>query len=405
MNKIDFYQNESKLKTIQQLDKSGNKETLYIALREYVSNFGIENFRKNVPMLWQLAELSRTYGQEGESRILFKLAIRHHQQGVDISNLLKVYDSIETDKKEYYVPLDFYYQLVDYRKEIDTLRPPHAVLLNMGMEVNSTEEDYGPSIGLNDDVLLFTSKRNQHFHGMERVFDEDLFYTRYEYGAWSKAEEFRNINSTFNEGSACLSLDGKQLFFSRCMTPESIGHCDIYQSTLQADSTWSVPVNLGANVNSPVWDSHPSLTHSGDTLFFASSRAGGFGMSDIYFSVKDKEGNWQKAMNAGPVINTVQSEVSPFFHHTYDVLYFSSDGHPLNFGKFDIYKSYYTPDGWSEPLNIGPLVNGPGSEYYFTIEGQSKNLYYSRSEQEDLKNMDLFSFPVPMGAKPDAVTL
>jgi OmpA family len=59
---------------------------------------------------------------------------------------------------------------------------------------------------------------------------------------------------------------------------------------------------------------------------------------------------------------------------------------------------------WQEPRNIGPLVNGKGSEYYFTIDGKSKDLYYARSEETDLKNLDLFSFPLPMEAHPLAVT-
>jgi outer membrane protein OmpA-like peptidoglycan-associated protein len=106
-------------------------------------------------------------------------------------------------------------------------------------------------------------------------------------------------------------------------------------------------------------------------------------------------------MNAGPVINTRGNEVSPFFHHRYNVLYFSSNGHPLNFGDFDIYKSYKENNNqWGEPKNIGPLVNGPGSEYYFTIDSESSQLYYARSEQDDLENLDLHSFPVPMEAQP-----
>jgi outer membrane protein OmpA-like peptidoglycan-associated protein len=127
-------------------------------------------------------------------------------------------------------------------------------------------------------------------------------------------------------------------------------------------------------------------------------------LSDIYYSVKDKKGNWIRALNAGPIVNTVQSEVSPFFHHTYNVLYFSSNGHPLNFGEFDIYKSNRVQNGWTEPKNTGPLVNGVGSEYYFTIDSKSKNLYYARSVEDDLKNLDLHSFPVPMEAQPLAIT-
>jgi outer membrane protein OmpA-like peptidoglycan-associated protein len=109
-------------------------------------------------------------------------------------------------------------------------------------------------------------------------------------------------------------------------------------------------------------------------------------------------------MNAGPIINTVNSEVSPFFHHSFNVLYFSSNGHPLNFGEFDIYKSNWSKTGWGEPKNTGPLVNGGGSEYYFTIDSKSENLYYARSTPEDLKNLDLHSFPVPMEAQPNAIT-
>ena len=294
---------------------------------------------------------------------------------------------------------------MDLRKEIDTLRPPQSVLINMGDDINSLKEDYGPTIGNVDDILLFTSKRNVHYVAGERVVDEDLFFSRIMPGGyWGKAEEFKTINTSYNEGSACLSQDGKFLYFSKCNAPGSLGNCDLYVSTLEADSVWGTSKNLGARINSTGWDSHPSLTHTGDTLYFASNRAGGFGLSDIYYSVKDDEGNWQQALNAGPIINTRNSEVSPFFHHKFNVLYFSSNGHPLNFGEFDIYKSYFRDGAWMEPKNIGPLVNGAGSEYYFTIDSESKSLYYARSAEDDLNNLDLYSFPVPMGAQPEAVT-
>src|SRR5690606_11980532 len=214
---------------------------------------------------------------------------------------------------------------------------------------------------------------------------------------------FKTINTPYNEGSASLSRDGKYLFFARCNAPDGMGNCDIYVAELKADSTWGNVKNLGPNINSISWDSQPSLSHSGDTLFFASDRIGGFGFSDIYFSVKDSKGNWQKAQNAGPIINTRGFEVSPFFHHRFNVLYFSSTGHPLNFGDFDIYKSYRMGNVWGEPKNIGPLVNGSGSEYYFTIDSQSNTLYYARSTEDNIDNLDLFSFPVPMEAQPEAV--
>jgi len=403
VNKGAFYSNPGKLKKIEALDNSGQEEALYAALKEYVANFGITNFSKNAPMIWKLAKLSEKYGQPGEAILLYKIVLKHHQQGINIEELLKVYDSIETDKKQYYVPLDFYYKLVEYRKEIDTLRAPRAILVNMGAGVNSAKEDYGPTIGNVDNLLLFTSKRNKSKDSYEPAYDEDIFYSIRVDSMWQYAEEFKKVNTSYNEGSACLSLDGKQLFFSRCNAPGTLGNCDIYSATIQSDSTWGDLKNLGPNINSSGWDSHPSLTHKGDTLFFASNRVGGFGLSDIYFSLKDNLGNWQKAMNAGPIINTRNSEVSPFLHHTFNVLYFSSNGHPLNFGEFDIYKSSRSERSWSEPKNIGPLVNGAGSEYYFTIDSRSSELYYARSNEDDLKNLDLYSFPVPMEAQPEAI--
>jgi outer membrane protein OmpA-like peptidoglycan-associated protein len=405
INKTPFYYDKNKFTRLNQLYASSNEQALYSALKSYVKNFGIENFTKEISMIWQLAKLSEKYGPPGESILLYKLVLKHHQQGIDINKVRQEYDIIARNEKDYYVPLDQYYELVEYRKEIDTLRPPHGVLLNMGSAVNSQKADYAPTIGNVDTIMLFTSKRNIHAQSLERRYDEDLFFSVKEYGYWTDAREFTTINTIHNEGSACLSKDGKQLYFARCDSPDSQGSCDIFMAELKADSTWGNVRNLGPNINTVFWDSHPSLSHSGDTLFFSSDRKGGFGMTDIYYSIKDKKGVWQKAKNIGPIINTRGQEVSPFFHRKFKVLYFSSNGHPLNFGDFDIYKSYKQGNVWGEPKNIGPLVNGPGSEYYFTIDSESSLLYYARSEDSTPADLDLHSFPVPMEAQPEALAL
>lgn len=402
LNKVRYYHDAHKLKAA----RESKDEHRYRSLRTYVKNFGIENFYRSTPMLWELARLSQRYGPPGEAVLLYKLVLKHHRENIDESKVRAEYDSLTKNQRENYVPLKFYYELVDYRREIDTLRPPHGVLVNMGPLINSPQaSDYGPSIGNRDDVLLFTSKRNSQKIGVEKVINEDIFYSLRQGEEWQWPEEFKNVNTGYNEGSACLSKDGKRLFFSRCNAPGILGNCDILVAEMQTDSTWGNIHNLGTLINSTAWDSHPSLSHSGDTLFFASDRLGGFGLSDIYYSTRDAAGNWAPAKNVGPVINTRGSEVSPFFHHVYNVLYFSSNGHPLNFGEFDIYKSYRRGESWGEPKNTGPLVNGEGSEYYFTIDTQSSHLYYARADTTDLTNLDLHSFPVPMEAQPAATAV
>ena len=402
VNNIRLYTNENESVYLDRLERSLADEELYRALRSYVSKYGIENFAAHTPLIWKLAKLSEKYGAPGEAVLLYKLVLKHYRRNTDISQVRKEYDSINTDRTDIYVPLRQYYELVAYRKEIDTLRPPQGVLMKMGEWVNSEKADYGPTIGNLDYVLLFTSKRNS-LMGIERTSNEDLFFTTKEDGQWMQARPFNTINTGYNEGSACLSKDGRNLYFARCNSPDSFGNCDIFEATLTADSVWGNVRNLGTNINTVSWDSHPSLSHSGDTLFFASDRLGGFGLSDIWYSVKDQKGNWQKALNIGPIINTRANEVSPFFHHRYNVLYFSSDGQPLSFGDFDIYKSHRQQINWSEPKNIGPLVNGSGSEYYFTIDSESSQLFYARSDDTDIENLDLHTFPVPMEAQPTAV--
>ncbi len=403
LNKVKLFSDPEKLKRIKQLEASYVEKELYIELRNYVRSFGIENFASNTAMLWQLAKFSEKFGQRGEAVLLYRLILKHHRQNIDIEKVKKEYDTLTVNERDFYVPLKEYYELVEYRKEIDTLRPPQGVLLRMADWVNSTKADYAPTIGNLDYVLLFTSKRNSHLQSFEKKYDEDIFFTTRVDGGWNEAVDFKTINTQYNEGSACLSKDGKKLYFARCNSPDSYGNCDLFEATLKQDSIWGDVRNLGVNINTTSWDSHPSLSHSGDTLFFASDRISGFGLSDIYYSIKDETGTWQKALNAGPIVNTRGNEVSPFFHHRFNVLYFSSNGHPLNFGDFDIYKAYLDKGRWVEPKNIGPLVNGPGSEYYFTIDSESSHLYYARSEAEEIDNLDLHSFPVPMEAQPEAI--
>lgn len=403
LNKTHYYHNEQQRSNLKHLKAAGDDEKRYTALKEYFKNFGVQNFARDFDMLMSLAQLSRKHGPPGEAILLYKLVLKHYPRDYDPRNARTEFDTLNRRDVDLYVPMEQYYELVAFRKEIDTLRPPQGVLLNMGYGVNSEKEDYGPTIGNKDNVLIFTSKRNFLLEGSKKVFNEDLFYTVKTDTIWGFSEAFKNVNTSNNEGSACLSKDGKSLYFARCNAPGSHGNCDIYLATLKPDSTWGDIKNLGPTINSNAWDSQPSLSHSGDTLFFASDRIGGFGFSDIYYSVKDSQGKWQKAMNLGPVVNTRGFEVSPFFHHKYNVLFFSSNGQPLNFGDFDIYKSYRVGRTWGEPKNIGPLVNGSGTEYYFTIDSESNTLYYARSLREDMKNLDLFSFPVPMEAQPEAI--
>ncbi len=405
INVIDYFEDLKLKAEITKADsKRDFKKSLFLT-EKYVSQFGIRNFYMDTYLLWRLGQLYEKFGNKNKTRSLYKLVLKHHRQ--DLKRVWTHYDSLMQLDKDYFVPIDYYYKMVDYRKDIDTLRPPHSVLLNMGPEVNSRDADYGPSVNQERTLLLITSKRNKK--GMDYLSNEDLFYCTGKDGYWNNAEEFKGINTDLNEGSPCLTKDGNRLYFVRCNARDGYGNCDIYSADKDVDEytgdvIWKNVRNLGANVNSRAWDSQPSLSHSEDTLFFASDRLGGFGLSDIWFCVRQNDDSWSFPSNLGPIINTRGSEVSPFFHPKFQVLYYSSNGHPNSFGDYDIYKVRQINGKWDEPRNIGPLVNGKGTEYYFTIDAASKDLFYAKSEENDLKNLDLYSFPLPMEAQPNSYT-
>ena len=401
INRVAFYQNKKELKAIQKAEKRRNWNQARVLLEAYVGKFGIENFYRNTSMLWRLAQLHEKAGKEEQAKAYYRLALKHHRQ--DIKKIQLYYDSLEQKTADLYVPLKVYYDLVEYRRNIVAFRPPKGVLTTMGDAINSQVEDYGPTLNPDASMLLFSSKRKVR-GGIEQVIDEDLYVSRKDGELWTDAEPLpKPINSPYNEGSACFTKDGKTIYFARCECPSCHGNCDLFTATFEGGQ-WSVPKSLGTQVNSGAWDSQPTLSRGEDTLYFASDRLGGFGLSDIWYTHKLKNGQWARAQNMGPVVNTRESEVSPFYHPLYNVLYFSSRGQLLNYGDFDIYKTYRVRGRWQEPKNIGPLVNGKGSEYYFTIDSESKNLYYARSEEKNMKNLDLFSFTLPMEAQPLATT-
>tara|TARA_R110002012_G_scaffold109617_1_gene253646 strand:+ start:184335 stop:186287 length:1953 start_codon:yes stop_codon:yes gene_type:complete len=404
VNQFNFYVDENAMNRIERAQENKNWEKFKDLLEDYVKKFATENFYKDTRLIWQLAKMEELYGDFETAKSLYRLALKHHQSRIDLKQMEIFMDSVQLEQTDDYVPIDYYYELVDFRKSIDTLVPPRGILLSMGKQINSNMEDYAPALTLDNKTMIFTSKRSLSGSLLSNNSNEDLYIAIQEDGMWQDAVQLRDINSRYNEGSATLNADGNQIIFARCGSPDGFGNCDLYETHLQEDSTWSSAINLGANLNSKAWDSHPSLSVTGDSLFFASDRIGGFGLSDIYFSIKDEDGNWTRARNLGPVVNTRGNEVSPFIHPRYKILYFSSNGHLLNFGGFDIYKANSKLFLWDEPQNIGPLINTEGDEYYFTIDSDSEDLFYAGSSSMRSSNLDLFSFPLPMEAQPGAST-
>ncbi len=258
--------------------------------------------------------------------------------------------------------------------------------------VNAFPMQYFPVLTVDQKTLIYTMRR-----GTTSEYDEDLVVcTKSDDGEWSRPETLsRNINSRFNEGTCTISADGRTLIFTSCFGRKGYGSCDLYISH-KTGKEWSSPENMGRTINSSSWDSQPSLSPDGRTLYFVSNRAGGKGGSrDIWMTQLQEDNTWSVPESLDRSINTEKDEVSPFIHANNKTLYFSSNGRP-GFGGFDIYHSEKTEEGWKEAVNLGKPVNTGEDQVSLFITADGKKGYYSLENlQKPTVKGELYEFDVP----------
>jgi len=241
----------------------------------------------------------------------------------------------------------------------------------MSDNVNRFPMQYFPVLTADRQTLIYTARK-----GFDLNDDEDIYITFSYNNKWSTPHSIsKKINTLGNEGTCSISADGKILVFTCCDRKDSYGRCDLYISYKEG-TQWSEPVNLGEKVNSIAWDSNPSLSADGRSLFFSSDRKDGIGGLDIWVSKLDDDGNWKPAINLGTPVNTNRNDLAPFIHPSGSTLYFSSDGH-LGIGGFDLFYSVFNENLWTEPVNLGYPINSHNDENFLFVTADSKKGYYS----------------------------
>ena len=278
--------------------------------------------------------------------------------------------------------------------------------INLGPNVNTADDEYLPALTLDCHMLVFTRRMPRKATTQRGLpMEEDFYCSLYDTMLldWGYAERMPEpLNSNGNEGAQTLSHDGRVMLFTACGRNSEPTGCDLYMS-VKSGGKWGKPRNLGSPVNSRYWESFPSLSVDGYTLYFASNRPGGYGGTDIWYCTLE-EGRWTEPKNMGPGLNTSGNETAPYIHFDDKTLYFASDGH-MGMGGLDLFVSKRNDNGeWSTPKNLGYPINTSGDENNLIVAPDGRTAVFSSDRYGGYGKLDLYSFIMPQASRPERVT-
>ena len=267
--------------------------------------------------------------------------------------------------------------------------------------INTSAREYGATESIDGESILFVRRDSHSDELMVATKDGDDYLVG---PAFAEFDEFAEI------GTFSFSANGKFVVFTSCNNRNGFGGCDLYYSRIK-NGQWIAPRNMGLVINTPAWESQPSLSADGSALYFSSNRKHGLGGKDIWVSLRGGDRNgWTMPINLGANINTKENEESPFIHADGYTLYFRSNGLP-GMGDFDNYFSARKGDhlSWSKAVNMGYPINTLGHDGGLTVSLDGERGYTS-TDREFLENrstntnLEVFTFPIPEYAKPILTT-
>lgn len=283
--------------------------------------------------------------------------------------------------------------------------PVDVKINNPGDVINSEFDDKAPSISADGKTLIFTSRRPGRSSALDLEGDkkhfEDIYISRWDTikKNWSDAELIPgSINTEGHDACTSISPDGKTIYiYKNDIEGESRGG-DIYTSRLSSSSKWGAPSTMGKPINTTYWEGGACISPDGKTLYLVTERPGGLGHGDIYMVKKKSRTEWEAPVNIGPDVNTAEDEGGIFLAPDGKTLFFSSKGHN-SMGGYDIYKTVNENGKWSKPLHLGYPINTINNDMSFTISIDAQTGYFTSDRKDglgerDIYTVDLTKYPV-----------
>jgi hypothetical protein len=201
----------------------------------------------------------------------------------------------------------------------------------------------------------------------------------------------RILNTKGSEGQVSFSPDEHTIYYTRSERKNSSNY-KLYKAELVKDSYGNWINHMLVSINGDDFSiENPHVSADGKYLYFSSNMNGGFGGFDLYKAAIQKDGNLDKPINLGDVVNTELDEKYPFASKNNKELFFSSKGH-TNQGGYDIFISNRQKDNsFSKPRNLGRRINSRKDDIAFTLV-DDKNGVFSSDEASRSKRFNMYKF-------------
>ncbi len=279
-------------------------------------------------------------------------------------------------------------RIAECKVGIELLKNPVNVVFKNISSINSDLLDYRPLIMADESMMFFTSRRENTTGGRRDKFDgqfyEDVYVSYNNNGEWSAPENLgKPLNTSSHDAVISLSPDGQRLLLY------NMG--DVFICELKGD-VWSKPEALPSGINTVKNETSACFSPDGRTIYLVRGKVNdpNKSNSDIYYSVKTKQGKWSTAKRMPTNINSPYDETGVFMHPDGKTLYFSSKGH-ATMGGFDIFKTILQENKtWSDPENLGYPVNSPDDDIFFVLSADGRNGYYSTVKADSKGFTDIY---------------
>jgi len=198
-----------------------------------------------------------------------------------------------------------------------------------------------------------------------------------------------NINSIFDEQSPIISPDGKYLFYTIAHNEHNIGGTkdtgDIWYAVWQ-DSVWSMPFHGGSVINNKHWNGVIGFAQDGSMYLHHHYQDGKQGIS-----VAKKKGDyWEKPINVGiPYFMNKSSQQSGSVSSNGQVILLSLESYGT-MGAEDIYILHKDGNKFTEPRNIGSVINTRYQEMTPILAEDDRTLYFASNGLNGKGSMDIY---------------